>query len=284
MDLVRLFPSDLFQGQTVFVTGGGSGVNLGVAKCFAALGANLAICGRTRSRLEDAAKELQDLGAKVHVVVADVRDYDLLRGAVSDTASVLGPIRVLVCGAAGDFLCRAEELSAARFKSVVEIDLFGTFHAASAAFSQLRQAGGCAIFISAGQSILPYALQAHAGAAKAGVDNLMRNLALEWGRYGIRVNSIIPGPIEGTEGMRRLAPGEVGRAIARHRVAAPAVQKVSVAGSTVSDSKALRRAAPARFRGSAERLSHQANPLNSGACDPRSGKPTDTNYTAGAGR
>jgi NAD(P)-dependent dehydrogenase (short-subunit alcohol dehydrogenase family) len=128
------------------------------------------------------------------------------------TRDALGPIWTLVCGAAGNFLAPAETLSPNGFKTVIEIDLIGSFNAARAAFAQLRETKGNILFISAGQSYMPYFAQVHAGAAKAGVDNLMRNLALEWGRYGIRCNSIVPGPIEDTEGMKRLSPtgGEAG--------------------------------------------------------------------------
>jgi short-subunit dehydrogenase involved in D-alanine esterification of teichoic acids len=73
MDITRYFAKDLFSGKTVFVTGGGSGINLGIAKNFAAVGANIAICGRTRERLDVAAKELEAIGAKVFTQVADVR-------------------------------------------------------------------------------------------------------------------------------------------------------------------------------------------------------------------
>jgi NAD(P)-dependent dehydrogenase (short-subunit alcohol dehydrogenase family) len=213
--LLDLFAKDLFKGRTVFVTGGGSGINLGIARCFASLGARVAICGRTRVKLEAAAEELMALGAQVHIAVADVRDYEKLEAALVEAGDRLGPIDVLVCGAAGNFLSKAEELSPARFRAVIDIDLVGTFQATKAAFPQLRRTRGCAIFVSSGQSTVPYALQAHAGAAKAGVDNLMRNLALEWGRYGIRVNSIVPGPIKDTEGMRRLAPGDAAETVAR---------------------------------------------------------------------
>ncbi|HSN55512.1 MAG TPA: SDR family oxidoreductase, partial [Candidatus Sulfomarinibacteraceae bacterium] len=94
------------------------------------------------------------------------------------------------------------------FKAVVDIDLLGSFNACRAAFDQLAETRGSVTFISAGQAFIPYPAQVHVGAAKAGVDQLMRNLALEWGRYGIRCNSIAPGPIEGTEGMRRLGPDD----------------------------------------------------------------------------
>lgn len=208
MIITDYLPADLFQGKTVFVTGGGSGINLGIARNFAALGANIGICGRTAEKLEAARAELEGLGARVATAVADVRDYDALVEAFTTSQDQLGPIHTLVCGAAGNFLALAEQLSASGFKAVVDIDLLGSFNACRAAFDQLKQTKGNIIFISAGQAFMPYFAQVHAGAAKAGIDNLMRNLAMEWGRYGIRSNSIAPGPIEGTEGMRRLAPGD----------------------------------------------------------------------------
>ena len=195
---------DLFKGKTVFITGGGSGINLGIGKTFAALGANLGICGRTRERLDNAAQELRALGAKVVAEVADVRDYPALQRAIEATRDQLGSIDVLVCGAAGNFPIPAEQLSPNGFKAVMDIDLLGSFHACRAAFDQLKATRGCVIFISAGMAMVPYPYQVHVGAAKAGVDNMMRNLALEWGKHGIRCNSIVPGPIEGTEGVKRL--------------------------------------------------------------------------------
>jgi NAD(P)-dependent dehydrogenase (short-subunit alcohol dehydrogenase family) len=201
----RCFAEDLFKGRTVFVTGGGSGINLGIAKNFAALGADIAICGRTQSKLDSAADELQALGARVCPVAADVRDFAALEAAFARSNDVLGPMDVLVCGAAGNFLVPAEQLSSNGFKTVIEIDLVGSFNAARAAFEQLRQTRGCLIFISAGMAYMPHAFQAHVGAAKAGIDMLMKNLPLEWGRHGIRANSIVPGPIEGTEGLSRLS-------------------------------------------------------------------------------
>ncbi len=211
MSEIREFlPDDLFAGKTVLVTGGGSGINLGVAKSFAAVGAGVAICGRTAERLESARVELEGLGARVSTAVADVREYDALAAAFDKCRDELGPIHTLVCGAAGNFLAPAEKLSANGFKTVVDIDLNGSFNAARAAFEQLRETRGNLIFISAGQAFVPHFAQAHCGAAKAGIDNLMQNLALEWGRFGIRSNSIAPGPIEGTEGMKRLGPRDGG--------------------------------------------------------------------------
>ncbi len=204
------FPHDMFRGKTVFVTGGGSGINLGVARNFAALGAHIAICGRTQERLDGAAVELRELNAhasgKVLPVAADVRDYAALDAAFRRTAEELGQIDVLVSGAAGNFVCPAEGLSPNGFKTVIDIDLQGSFHASRAAFEQLKATRGFLLFIGAGQSFVPQAYQLHVAAAKAGIDIMMKNLAIEWGRHGIRTATIVPGPIEGTEGMRRLTP------------------------------------------------------------------------------
>lgn len=208
MGIRDVLPSDLFAGRVAFVTGGGSGINLGIARTFAELGADLGICGRTQERLDVARLELEELGARVVARTADVRDAAALADAMAATRDALGPIAILVCGAAGNFPCPAERLSPNGFKAVVDIDLLGSFNACHAAFEQLRETRGSILFISAGQAFTPYAAQSHVGAAKAGVDNLMRNLALEWGRYGIRANSIAPGPIADTEGMRRLAVGD----------------------------------------------------------------------------
>jgi NAD(P)-dependent dehydrogenase (short-subunit alcohol dehydrogenase family) len=206
-------PRDLFRGKTVFITGGGSGINLGIGRNFAALGANLAICGRSQERLDAAAVELRALnaaaGGRVLAKSADVRDYAALEAALAATESEIGPVDVLVCAAAGNFLCPAENLSPNGFKTVVEIDLLGSFHATRAAFEQLKKTHGSILFVSAAQSFIPQAYQAHVGSAKAGVDILMKNLALEWGKYGIRANSIVPGPIADTEGMKRLSTPEL---------------------------------------------------------------------------
>lgn len=208
MQVSEWLPRDLFAGRTVFVTGGGSGINLGIATAFAQLGASVGLCGRTGAKLEAAAAALGEHGAATYTAAVDVRDAGALREAVEGCEGALGPVAVLVCGAAGNFPCPAEALSPNGFKAVVDIDLLGSFNACRAAFDQLRRTRGSILFVSAGQAWVPYPLQAHVCAAKAGVDQLMRCLALEWGRYGIRCNSIAPGPIEATEGMKRLAPDD----------------------------------------------------------------------------
>ncbi|MBX9801451.1 MAG: SDR family oxidoreductase [Caulobacteraceae bacterium] len=207
-DLTNLLPPDLFAGTVAAVTGGGSGINLGVARVLAKLGADVALCGRTQARLDQAADELRTYGGRVHVEVADVRDPDAQTAFFTGVEAALGPVSTLVCGAAGNFLSPAERLSPNGFRTVVDIDLIGSFNATLAAFDQLKRTQGSVTYISAGQAYMPYAFQVHAGEAKAGVEQMMKNLALEWGAYGIRVNSVVPGPIEGTEGLARLANPE----------------------------------------------------------------------------
>ena len=200
-----LFSPDLFAGKTVFVTGGGSGINFGIARGFAGLGANVAICGRDRTKLDAAVAALRALGAQAAGFQADVRDKEAVDVALQSSGEQFGPVDVLVCGAAGNFMCPAEDLSSNGFRAVVDIDLVGSFHAAHAAFAQLKSTRGSILFISAGQAFQPFVHQVHVGAAKAGIDNMMRNLAYEWGRFGIRSNSIAPGFIADTEGTRRMA-------------------------------------------------------------------------------
>jgi NAD(P)-dependent dehydrogenase (short-subunit alcohol dehydrogenase family) len=141
----------------------------------------------------------------VTTAVADVREPEAVEAALAAAEEALGPAHTVVCGAAGNFVAPAEQLSSKGFRTVVEIDLMGAFHAAQAGFAQLRRTRGSVLFVSAGQSRQPYVYQSHVGAAKAGIDSLMRTLALEWARHGVRANSIVPGPIRGTEGMERLS-------------------------------------------------------------------------------
>jgi NAD(P)-dependent dehydrogenase (short-subunit alcohol dehydrogenase family) len=193
-------------GKTVFVAGGTSGINLGIAEDFAMAGAQVAVLSRAQEKVDAAVTRLQSLGAAATGGAADVRDYAATAAVLQATHERFGPIDVLVSGAAGNFPAAAAAMSANAFKSVVDIDLLGTFNVLRAAYALLRRPGASVINVSAPQAVLPTVAQAHVCAAKAGVDMLTRVLALEWGLEGIRVNAVVPGPIEGTEGMARLAP------------------------------------------------------------------------------
>jgi len=131
--------------------------------------------------------------------------------ALAAFAQQCGSIDVLVSGAAGNFPAAAAGLSPNGFKTVVDIDLLGTFNVMRSAYSHLTRPGASIINISAPQAFIAMAMQVHVCAAKAGVDMVTKTLAIEWGPEGIRVNSVVPGPIDGTEGMARLAPSEAAR-------------------------------------------------------------------------
>ena len=197
-----------FSGKRVFVFGGTSGINLGIARCFASVGADVSVASRSQDKVDAAVAELSALGSDSQGYALDVRDLDAVKAALEKHAPNGGEIDVLVSGAAGNFPAFATGMSANAFKSVVDIDLLGSFHVLQSAFPYLKKPGASVINISAPQAFLAMPMQSHVCAAKAGVDMLTKTLALEWGPAGIRVNSISPGPIADTEGMRRLAPTE----------------------------------------------------------------------------
>ena len=201
------FQSDSLSGKTALITGGGTGICRGLALALAAHGCDVAITSRKAENLESTMKEIQSLGRRSVAVPADVRDPAAGEAAVEETAATLGGIDVLVNGAAGNFLCLAEDLSPNGFGAVVDIDLKGTFHMCRSAFSHLKQSNGVILNISATLHYVGTVAQLHVSAAKAGIDALTRSLAVEWGEHGIRVNGIAPGPIAGTEGVRRLLVG-----------------------------------------------------------------------------
>ncbi|WP_075185772.1 SDR family oxidoreductase [Teredinibacter haidensis] len=195
-----------FRDCTVVVVGGTSGINRGIAECFAKAGARVAVASRSEDKVEDTVAALAVLGAEAMGFTADVRDQEAVKTGFAGIEKAYGKFDVLVSGAAGNFPALANGMSANGFKSVVDIDLLGTFHVLQAAYRHLKKPGASIINISAPQAFLPMVAQAHVCAAKAGVDMITRTLAMEWGPKGIRVNSVVPGPIEGTEGMQRLAP------------------------------------------------------------------------------
>jgi len=201
------FNKDILKGKVALITGGGTGINFGIAKIFAQHGASLALMGRRKEILQDAANKLTQLGVSVAVVSGDVSSEIAANEAVAKTVEKFGRIDILVNGAAGNFLCSAEELSLNAFKRVIEIDLIGTFNLSRAAFPYLKKVKGIILNISATLQYRATKWQSHAISAKSGIDGLTTSLAGEWGEFGIRVNGIAPGPIKDTEAMVRLFPG-----------------------------------------------------------------------------
>ncbi len=205
----QVLKGNLLAGKVALVTGGGTGITGGIARALAEEGARVALVSRSMEHLEPAAAKIRESGGEAFAVAADVRNFEQVERAIAATVEHFSALDIVVNGAAGNFLCKAEELSPNGFGTVVDIDLKGTFNVCRAAFSELKRARGQILNISATLHYLGTPYQLHVSAAKAGVDALTRNLAVEWGRYGIRVNAIAPGPIEDTEGMKRLVPEEV---------------------------------------------------------------------------
>ena len=232
MNINNFFAEGILNGHVAFVTGGGTGITGGVARALAEAGANVALVSRSIEHLEPAAKAINEargtsptpgspagqpgwggavregsaITGEAFAIAADVRKPEEVEKAIAAAVERFGKIDIVVNGAAGNFLCAAEELSPNGFGTVVDIDLKGTFNVCRAAFAELKRNRGQILNISATLHYLGTPMQLHVSAAKAGVDALTKNLAVEWGRYGIRTNAIAPGPIEDTEGMQRLVP------------------------------------------------------------------------------
>ena len=202
------FRDDLLKGRTALITGGGTGICRGIALAFARHGCDVAITSRNRDHLTPTVEDIERLGVRAFAAPGDVRDPAAVETVVGAATDALGRLDILVNGAAGNFLCAADRLSPNGFGAVVDIDLKGTFNVSRAALPYLRRAGGVILNISATLHYLGTPMQSHVSAAKAGVDALTRSLAVEWGRYGIRVNGVAPGPIADTEGARRLIAPE----------------------------------------------------------------------------
>jgi peroxisomal 2,4-dienoyl-CoA reductase len=198
------FAARLLEGRAALVTGGGTGIGRGIALALAAAGCDVAIASRSAEHLEPTVAEIRASGVRSVAAPGDVRDAAAVEAILATTIEAFDRLDILVNGAAGNFVCLAETLSPNGFGTVVDIDLKGTFNVSRAAFPHLKVRGGTILNISATLQLLGTAGQVHASAAKAGVDALTRTLAVEWGPHGIRVNGLAPGPVDGTEGVRRL--------------------------------------------------------------------------------
>lgn len=200
------FVPDLLAGQVALVTGGGTGIGAGISRTLAAHGADIVLASRKRKHLEPMAEAVEAMGRGALIHEMDVRENEDCEATVAGTLERFGRLDILVNNAAGNFLAQAAELSERGWRAVVDIVLNGTFNMSRAVYAAMRDGrGGCIVNITTTYVRTGAPLMAHSGAAKAGVLNLTRSLAVEWGGEGIRVNAVAPGLVAGTEGSRRLA-------------------------------------------------------------------------------
>jgi NAD(P)-dependent dehydrogenase (short-subunit alcohol dehydrogenase family) len=203
-----MFQKDLLKGKRALITGGGTGLGKAAAQRFLELGATVYICGRRESVLRETVAELHDAtGGSIHSFSCDVRDVSAVEQMI-DSIWKDGPLDILMNNAAGNFLARTEELSSRAFEAVIGIVLTGSINLTMACGKRWLQAGrrGVVVSITTTYTRTGSAYVVPSAVAKAGVEALMRSLAVEWGPRGIRMNCIAPGPIPTEGAFSRLLP------------------------------------------------------------------------------
>lgn len=206
-----MFKEDTLKKDVILITGGGSGLGLSMAKMFASLGADIAICGRTEEKLEKATEELEEFGTNVKWYATDVRDYEAVGMMMSLITEDFGMITGLVNNAAGNFLSASEDLSPGGFKTVVDIVLHGSFNCTHHFGNYLidnKREGNILNIVTTYAEDAGSAFVLPSACGKAGVLAMTRSLAFEWAEYGIRLNAIAPGPFPTEGAWTRLFPDE----------------------------------------------------------------------------
>ncbi len=205
------FRRDLYSGRVVVITGGATGIGFGMAREFGLHGAHVVLASRNEERLEAARNRLEGLGVSCAVVRCDVRDEDAVARMVEETFTESGGIDVLVNNAAGNFYSPAETMSSRSFRTVIDIDLLGTFLCTRAVVPHMiEQRAGAVLNIVMTDPHRGSAHFSHAAAAKSGVLALTTSWAREWGRYNIRVNALAPGPTPSKAAVNNMAVGRPG--------------------------------------------------------------------------
>lgn len=197
-----MFEANLLKDQVAVITGGGTGIGLAIARRLGTLGARIAIASRNAEHLEQGANALREAGIDALAVQLDVRNPEQVDEMVLRTVKHFGSLDLLVNNAAGNFICRAEDLSPNGWNAVVGIVLNGSFYCARAVGQYMiaRKRGGSIVSVLANYVWTGSPGTIHSAAAKAGVMSITQTLAVEWARHGIRVNAVAPGPVASSPG------------------------------------------------------------------------------------
>jgi citronellol/citronellal dehydrogenase len=196
METASIFRAGLFAGKTIVVSGGGTGIGLATARELAALGATVVIASRSLEHLEPARAAIEAEGGRVALQSCNIRRPDEVAKMFEDLVNTYGPIHGLVNNAGGQFVSPAQAITPKGWHAVVETNLTGTFFMCQAAFkASMREHGGAIVNVVM-EMWRGYPNMAHSGAARAGVVNLTKTLALEWAAHGVRINSVAPGLID----------------------------------------------------------------------------------------
>jgi NAD(P)-dependent dehydrogenase (short-subunit alcohol dehydrogenase family) len=203
-----MFATHVLEGQTAVVTGGGTGLGLAISRALGRLGARVVIASRDPRHLEEGSRVLREAGCEAMAVPLDVRRPEQVDAMVDRVVAEFGTIDILVNNAAGNFICRTEDLTPNGWNAVIGIVLNGSFYCSRAVGRHLiaRGRGGSIVSILATYAWTGSPGTVHSAAAKAGVMALTRTLAVEWAEHGIRVNAVAPGPIESPGAARQLWP------------------------------------------------------------------------------
>src|SRR6185503_720901 len=201
-----MFDRTMLKDRVAVVTGGGTGIGLAVAKRLGALGARIVIGSRNAANLDSGSAELRHVGLDPLIVQVDVRNPEQVDELVERTVKHFGHIDILVNNAAGNFICRAEDLSPKGWNAVVGIVLNGTFYCSRAVGRHMiqRGAGGSIVSILANYVWTGSAGTIHSAAAKSGVMSITQTLAVEWAKHRIRVNAVAPGAVESAGAAKQL--------------------------------------------------------------------------------
>jgi NAD(P)-dependent dehydrogenase (short-subunit alcohol dehydrogenase family) len=201
-----MFAARVLEGQTAIVTGGGTGIGLAVARALGRQGARVVIASRRAEHLSAGTAALREAGCEALAIPVDVRQPDAVDALVDRSLDAFGRIDILVNNAAGNFICRAEDLTPNGWNAVIGIVLNGSFYCSRAVGRHMidRGAGGSIVSILANYVQTGSAGTIHSASAKAGVMAMTKTLAAEWATHKIRVNAVAPGPIESSGAARQL--------------------------------------------------------------------------------